>query len=165
MPFRYTHSCFHTSIGRLSSPGAVVPLAALRDRWISSSVMGCHGSSSGVEVGGLSQGVFISGKKESRKACAFSSFPVSSLVPTFSAGVHPQASRGFMYMAAFQSFPSPASSRNYLQCDALAFSMARVHARRFSCISRKSIIDEECSRPSWAQDSCHFRRSWLGLVC
>jgi hypothetical protein len=38
-------------------------------------------------------------------------------------------------VAAFQSFPSLASSRNCFQCDALTFSIVRVHARRFCCIS------------------------------
>lgn len=44
------HRCFHMSISRPSSPGAVELFMALRDHWISSSVMGCHGSSRGVWV-------------------------------------------------------------------------------------------------------------------
>jgi hypothetical protein len=96
MPFRWFYNRFYISIGRLLSPGAVVPLAALRDRWISSLVIGSHGSSNGAKVGRLSIGVFISGKKESRKACAFSSLPISSRVPTCSGGMHPQSSRGLI---------------------------------------------------------------------
>jgi hypothetical protein len=72
--FRCAHSFFQTNIGRLSSPGAVVPFAVLSDRSTSSSVTGCHGSSGSGEAGGLGSGVFIAGKNASRNAFALSSF-------------------------------------------------------------------------------------------
>lgn len=88
--FRCTHKFFQTSIGRLSSPGAVVPLAA------SSSVIGCHVSSGGGKVSGLGSGVFIAGKNELRKAPALSSFLMSSSQPTSRSGMQPHVSRGFI---------------------------------------------------------------------
>ena len=157
--FKYLYVFFQTSIGRLSSPGTVVPFAFFSDRSISCSVIGCHNSSVSGAACGLGSGVFITEKKASRKACALSLFSISSSEPTRSAGVHPHASRGFMYVAAFQSFPSPVSSRNCLQCEALAFSMVRVHNRRFFCMVWKAVVVLAWSCPSSAQRACHFLRS------
>jgi hypothetical protein len=72
--FRCLQSFFQTSIGKVSSPGAVFPLAAFSDRSISDSVIGCHGSSVAGVVGGLNSGRFMAGKNASRNAFALSSF-------------------------------------------------------------------------------------------
>ena len=96
LSFRWTYKCFYISIGNLSLPGAVVPFAAWSDRSISGVVRGCHGSPSGAGVVELASGVSIGGKKESRKACALSLFSISSWSSTFSAGIQPYVSLGFM---------------------------------------------------------------------
>ncbi|KAJ5481256.1 hypothetical protein N7475_000068 [Penicillium sp. IBT 31633x] len=69
------------SIGRLSSPGAVASFAAFSDRSISSPVIKCHLSYDFGKAGGLGSGVFIAGKKASRKVFALSSFCTSSSEP------------------------------------------------------------------------------------
>ncbi|CAG8255437.1 unnamed protein product [Penicillium salamii] len=107
----------------------------------------------------------MAGKNASMNALALSSFWVQSSEPTRSAGTQPHVSRGFMYVAAFQSFPSPASSRNCFQCEDLAFSMVLVHARRFCCIASKAVVVLACSLPSSAQFACHLLRSWLTSTC
>ncbi|CAI7644505.1 unnamed protein product [Penicillium palitans] len=107
----------------------------------------------------------MAGKNAFMNALALSSFWVRSSEPTRSAGTQPHVSRGFMYVAAFQSFPSPASSRNCFQCEDLAFSMVLVHARRFCCIASKAAVVLACSLPSSAQFAYHLLRSWLTSTC
>src|SRR4051794_2800120 len=85
----YFHSCFHTRVGMLSSPGAVVPFAALSAFWTSSSVIGSHGISSlrGVDVSSL--GSVIWGKNVSLKILALLWLSETSSESTFSAGIFP----------------------------------------------------------------------------
>lgn len=59
----------------------------LRDRWISSSVIGCHGSARVARSCVLSS---ICGHKASREACVLYSFSMSSSAPTCKAGTPPK---------------------------------------------------------------------------
>jgi hypothetical protein len=99
------------------------------------------------------------------KAWAFSRLSDTSLSLTWSVGTQPHASLGFMYVAAFHSFPSPASLRNCFQCELLAFSIVRVYARRDWRMSSNSAKLRGSSCPASAQLSCYLRRRRFTSFC